>query len=347
MKKISPLRPSQWLLLALLAVTLLLKNLPDAGEWYATHLYPGISYLLSCVASMVPYSLTELAVILGGGFILVYLPYCLCRRRGWHGLWVVTQILVLYYVWFYLGWGLNYSRCNFYQRMAVTPVEADTTQFLAFLDEYTSQLEQTYVNIEDLDREMVIEEVRRLYAEVAPAEAALCQPQTWQQPKRSLVNRLYSANGVLGFMGPFFCESHVNHSIMDEEFPFTFAHEYAHLMGISSEAEANYWAYYICTRSRVPEICYSGYYGLLPNVRSNLQAFMTYDEIQAWWLGLNPHIRWTYRRDRVFWQQLRIAWIDELQTYFYNLFLKSNGIPSGLANYNQVIQMVMSAQEKG
>ena len=91
-------------------------------------------------------------------------------------------------------------------------------------------------------------EVKRIYRQV-PGYFALTVPKDYQCPKQSLVNDLYSKVGVLGYMGPFFDESHLNHELLPVQYPFTYAHELSHLLGVSSEAEANFWAYQVCIRS--------------------------------------------------------------------------------------------------
>ena len=41
-----------------------------------------------------------------------------------------------------------------------------------------------------------------------------------------------------GFMAPLFSGSCLNADILSFDFPFTYAHEYAHLLGVSNEAES-------------------------------------------------------------------------------------------------------------
>ena len=50
---------------------------------------------------------------------------------------------------------------------------------------------------------------------------------------------------VTGYMGPFFTEFNLNQELLSVEYPFTYAHELAHRLGIASEAEANLYAYLV------------------------------------------------------------------------------------------------------
>ncbi|MFQ9022452.1 MAG: DUF3810 family protein [Parabacteroides merdae] len=73
-------------------------------------------------------------------------------------------------------------------------------------------------------------------------------------------------------MGPFFTEYNLNPDLLPVQYPFTYAHEMAHVLGISSEAEANLYGFLVCSRSGVPEIRFSAYFALLPYVLSNAYA---------------------------------------------------------------------------
>ena len=73
--------------------------------------------------------------------------------------------------------------------------------------------------------------------------------------------------GVTGSMGPFFCEFTLNGDLLPVNYPATYAHELAHLLGITSEAEANFYAYQVCTRSQAMGIRFSGYFSVCPLLR--------------------------------------------------------------------------------
>ena len=81
-------------------------------------------------------------------------------------------------------------------------------------------------------------------------------------------------------MAPFFCEFTLNGDLLPHDYPATYAHELAHLLGITSEAEANFYAYQVCTRSSVPEIRFSGYYSVLGHVMGNARRLLPEEEYQ-------------------------------------------------------------------
>ena len=164
----------------------------------------------------------------------------------------------------------------------------------------------------------------------------------WQHVKTPLINGLFSAVLVQGYMGPFFCESQVNEELLENEYPYTAAHELAHLAGVTSEAEAGYWGYVFCRSSRNPAVRYSGYLGILPYVLSNAKALLSEQEYEAWTATLSDKAKADYTKSREYWKEKRVGWIDRLQTWFYNLYLKSNGVSGGVKEYSGVVSMIMT-----
>jgi len=196
-------------LLILLTLVFVIRYIPNAGEWYATTLYPTISWTLSLVASIVPFSLEEIIVV-GGVLFLIIFPFW--KTKG------INERLVRFaesaawiYVWFYLGWACNYYRDDFYTRMDITPSKFEKAAFVAFLNNYTDSLNHYSSLVTNTDSLPDYEEEIKSIYRTLPSSAGLCTPRSFQHPKTVLINRLYSSVGVLGYMGPFMAESQLNH----------------------------------------------------------------------------------------------------------------------------------------
>ena len=117
-------------------------------------------------------------------------------------------------------------------------------------------------------------------------------------------------------------------------------------MGVSNEAEANYWAYRACTDSDVQTMRYSGYMGLLPYVLSNASSLLTKEQFQEWVRTIRPEIIATYNENRNYWKERYSPMKGKVQEVTYNLFLKGNQIPSGRKNYAEVISLLLSLQKE-
>lgn len=324
---------------------MLCRYSPNLAEGYARCVYPYVSIVLSAFSSWFPFSLEEVLVVL---VILWLFLFPVLKRRGGCGWKTICgrmiECLAWIYVWFYMGWGMNYFRYNIYTRLQVKPVAYEEQKFMAFLDNYTDSLNTTYVDRVDVPMETIDREVKSFYRRI-PKSAGLVSPKDYQTPKFFTFTSLYSGVGVLGSMGPFFAEAQLNRDLLPVQLPFTFAHEFSHLLGVSNEAEANYWAYRACTESALPEMKCAGYMGLLPYVIANASRLLDKEQFQAWIKQINPEILEAYKNNRLYWQEKYSPLIGEVQEVTYNLFLKGNKIPSGQKNYAEVIGILLSMQK--
>ena len=150
--------------------------------------------------------------------------------------------------------------------------------------------------------------------------------------------------GVTGSMGPFFCEFTVNADVLPADYPATYAHEMSHLLGITSEAEANLYAYLVCTRSTVPEVKYSGYYSILPHVLQNAQRLLPDSTYQQLPRRIRPEIVAQLQSDHAYWSAKYSHLIGSIQNQLYDWYLKGNRIESGRKNYSEVIGLLMSVR---
>ena len=347
MKKFDYITALRWGLpiLAILFV-FLCRYQPAWAEGYARMVYPFLSIALSAFSSLFPFSLEEVLVVVCILWILLF-PF-IQRRRGKSWKYIggrELEMLAWIYVWFYFGWGLNYFRYNIYTRLQTPPVKYEEQKFMDFLHAYTDSLNTIYIPYAELPVETIDREVKDFYQNL-PKEVGLVSPKNYQRPKFFTFTPLYSGVGVLGSMGPFFAEAQLNRDLLPVQLPFTYAHEFSHLLGVSNEAEANYWAYRACTESDIQTMRYSGYMGLLPYVLSNASSLLAKEQFQEWVRAIRPEIIASYNENRNYWKERYSPMIGKVQEVTYNLFLKGNQIPSGRKNYAEVISLLLSLQKE-
>ena len=316
------------------------------GEWYSTALYPSISAALSWLASWIPFSLEEILVV-SLSLMLVFIVIAGVRRRdGYRKIFFRTcEILLWIYVWFYIGWGCNYYRESIYVRSGVERQAYDEEVFKDFIMGYADSLNLAYEALPNdsyyVGYDYFESLVKDAFAELSPS-AGLATPRQWQHPKRLLFNELYSSVGVMGFVGSFFCETQLNNELLPDQFHFVYVHEYSHLLGVSSEDEANFWAYTICTSSDEPVLKYAGYYGILPYVIANAFRVLPEADYRQFVSSINPEIIADYNAQREYWNSRYSKSLGRLQSAVYDAFLKGNKVSSGTATYLEVIDMVIS-----
>ena len=337
-------RCRQALILISIAFTILCRYMPDMAEWYARTVYPPLSAALSAFSSLFPFPLEEILVI-GLVFWLILYPIwkrskgILCRKI----LIRIAEVLAGVYVWFYLGWGLNYFRYNIYTRLQTPPVAYEEQRFKDFLKEYTEQLNATYQPHTEIDSDTLKKHISGFYAHL-PAMYGLTKPKAWQEPKEFIFTPLYSKVGVLGSMGPFLAEAQLNADLPAVQYPFTYSHEFYHLLGVSNEAEANYWAYRACTESDITALQYCGHFGLLPYVIANASHLLSKEDYQVWLQTIRPEVKEQFNAKNRYWKERYSPLVGQAQDFVYNLFLKGNQIPSGKKNYAEVIGLLLSLQ---
>ena len=337
------IRYIRWIILLLLLGGIsYIKNSPLAGEKYARTFYPFLSNILSYFSSFFPFSVGD--VLIYGSIIglLVYWIYVVFKRRSKIvALIRVSEYLLWIYVWFYLTWGLNYFRQDFYTRLDIPREHYSADVFLPFLKSYTEALNSSFVSIEKIDKKLVANEVKREYAEIAD-RFVLPSPPDYLHPKPMLIPSLMSGTGVLGYIGPFFIEYNLNPDLLPVQYPFTYAHEMAHVLGISSEAEANLFGFLVCSRSQVPEICFAAYFALLPYVLSNAHTLLPEKEFAEWRATLSTEVKNLYNQKNRYWQTLYNPLIGDWQEKLYGWFLKQNNIPTAQKNYSEVIGLLIA-----
>ena len=315
------------------------------ADFYATRIYPGLSAALSWLASPFPFSLTEIVVVAAIVAAVWILVRAIRRRRVWWRCVLAEAALALgLLAWLYIGWGFNYFRSDIYTRTGTAPMPYEEAEFQEFLEIFAHELNESWCDVERVDPAAVEEQVKAWYSAL-PAQCGLCRPRSWQHPKRMLFNRLYSAVGVLGFIGPAFDEMHLNRDAEPVEYPFLFAHEYAHVLGVSNEAEANFWAFEACRASDDPALRYSAWFMLLRHTAGNLRSILGPEAYGAWADTLIPEVYADWEIAQIHWNELRWDPLAKLQHAFYDFFLKQNRIADGTANYGQVLRLVLSLSD--
>lgn len=326
----------------LLVFIWLTKFFPVLGEWYARTIYKPLSSLLARISGVFPFSVGDCFIYGSIAGLLIYLLYALVKRRpAKRALWRVAEYLVWVYIWFYLAWGMNYFRADFFARTQIAYVEYSADNFHSFLQSYTDSLNATFVPVERKDALLVGSEVRKGYRQIA-GTFGMKEPEEYLRPKPMLVKPLMNGVGVLGYMGPFLNEFNLNPDLLPVQYPATYAHEMAHMLGIAGEAEANLYAYLVCTRSDSPEIRFSGYFSLLSYVLSNAYAALSEQEFKQWMATIRPEVKDLYNQKTAYWQARYSPLVGEVQNVMYDWFLKGNNIQSGYANYSEVVGLLIA-----
>ena len=375
---ISRLKWRHWLLLVLLSLITLTKLIPLWGFIYTTRIYPIIGSLLSPISGLFPFAVGDIFIALSIVWVFFYPIYeikwrkqlakrffFLAAKRGCYPkkkvvFGRVAEYLLWVYAWFYIAWGLNYSQPNIYCRTGMKPVEVSEAKFREFAYRYADSInslsEETAFDgqresqfngmVDDGLKNRVRDAVLKGYNEIG-AEEGINDPFN-QHPhaKTMLFTPLSSMSGVTGSMGPFFCEFTLNGDIRPHDYPAIYAHEFAHLLGIANEGEANFYSYIVCTASSDKAVKFSGYYHIFFHVLRNVFDILGEKEGEKFLKYIRPEIIQLAKSDRNYWLSKRCKVLDAAQDFIFDLYLRGNHVAEGRKSYSGVVGLILAWESR-
>lgn len=361
---ISRLKWRHWLLLVLLSLITLTKLIPLWGFIYTTRIYPIIGSLLSPISGLFPFALGDLFIALSIVWVIFYPIYeikwrkqlakrffFLAAKRGCYPkkkvvFGRVAEYLLWVYAWFYIAWGLNYSQPNIYCRTGMKPVEVSEAKFREFAYRYADSInylsEEFNGMVDDGLKNRVRDTVLKGYNEIGAKEGINAPFNQHPHAKTMLFTPLSSMSGVTGSMGPFFCEFTLNGDIRPHDYPAIYAHEFAHLLGIANEGEANFYSYIVCTASSDKAVKFSGYYHIFFHVLRNVFDILGEKEGEKFLKYIRPEIIQLAKSDRNYWLSKRCKVLDAAQDFIFDLYLRGNHVAEGRKSYSGVVGLILA-----
>ena len=378
---ISRLKWRHWVLLVLLSLITLTKLIPLWGFIYTTRIYPIIGSLLSPISGLFPFAVGDFFIALSIVWVIFYPIYeikwrkqlakrffFLAAKRGCYPkkkvvFGRVAEYLLWVYAWFYMAWGLNYSQPNIYCRTGMKPVEVSEAKFREFAYRYADSInylseerrvksEETAFDdqresqfngmVDDGLKNRVQDAVLKGYNEIGAKEGINAPFNQHPHAKTMLFTPLSSMSGVTGSMGPFFCEFTLNGDIRPHDYPAIYAHEFAHLLGIANEGEANFYSYIVCTASSDKAVKFSGYYHIFFHVLRNVFDILGEKEGEKFLKYIRPEIIQLARSDRQYWISKRCKALDAAQDFIFDLYLRGNHVAEGRKSYSGVVGLILA-----
>ena len=337
------------------ALYLVLPHVPDFTEQvFSRGIFRVISRPLTWLVSVLPFSLTEMAVILGIPAVLAAVGiwiYRLIRRENRRqiaerGVRLVAAVLSCGLLLFMLMDGVNFSRPAVGELMHLKNGEYD----VAFLAAVTADLAQKTSAArkaveEDENGCMRLRETPRTTLLLVDdcyrnlqAQYPFLQTGTWRV-KSVALSHLWSYTGYTGVYCPWLGEASINTDIPHSEWGHTAAHELAHTMGFAREDACNFLAFLACTTSELPDFVYSGYLSAYIYCSNALYTYdkAAYREAAAL---CSDAVRRDLRQRNAYWQPFFGKVMDTSQD-FNDAFIKANGVESGIASYDEVVTLIL------
>lgn len=365
---INRLKWRHWVLLVLLSLITLTKLIPLWGFIYTTRIYPIIGSLLSPISGLFPFAVGDIFIALSIVWVFFYPIYeikwrkqlakrffflaakrgCYPKKKTVFGR--VAEYLLWVYAWFYIAWGLNYSQPNIYCRTGMKPVEVSEAKFREFAYRYADSInslsEEFNGMVDDGLKNRVRDAVLKGYNEIGAKEGINAPFNQHPHAKTMLFTPLSSMSGVTGSMGPFFCEFTLNGDIRPHDYPAIYAHEFAHLLGIANEGEANFYSYIVCTASSDKAVKFSGYYHIFFHVLRNVFDILGEKEGEKFLKYIRPEIIQLAKSDRNYWLSKRCKVLDAAQDFIFDLYLRGNHVAEGRKSYSGVVGLILAWESR-
>ena len=259
----------------------------------------------------------------------------------------VAEYLLWVYAWFYLAWGLNYSQPIIFVRMRMMPAKVSKQTLRDFTNRYVDSINYLSESISYKDlKKRTQDEVLHGYNQL-PLRMGINSPFNQHPRVKTMVfTPLSSMAGVTGSMGPFFCEFTLNGDILPHDYPATYAHEFAHFLGVANEGEANFYSYIVCTASADKQVRFSGYYHIFFHVLNNVFDILGEKEGERFLRHIRPEIIQLAKSDRRYWLSKRCKALDAAQDFIFELYLRGNHVAEGRKSYSGVIGLILAWEEK-
>ncbi len=328
-----------WFAVLTFILTKVLIKYPNITEkYYSNSFYKIIATVLSKYSSLFPFSINDVFLITLIPLLLTIIVALILKKKCRKTMLpIIFKTIAIIYIGFYWLWGFNYFRHDIYKRLNIEANQITNENFNAAFYTLINQTNNLKVSFADFDKQITDSIIEKSYSKNAHL-LAISYPLGKRRPKNMTISRFFAASGIGGYFGPFFNEIHLNKFIPPIQYPMILAHEKAHQFGITSEAEANFYAWFVCSKSQNEQIQYSAslyvlFHFLHYNKRQN-------NSIDAYKL-ISDDVANDIQIIRNYWSSLRYEPIEKVNTWFNDKYLKFNNIPNGVENYSGVVKLLI------
>lgn len=333
----------------------------QAGEFYSSKIFPWLAFVPQMVSNYFYFSLTEMFVVVGSVFVIVYLIYFIVRfvlevkHKGWKsalfGLTkfvriVVTIVLVVLLV-FQLLHGMNYRRTSPIEKLQIGVDEHTYEEYCEALDwayngmvAARQRLGQDYNGVAHFgcSFDEAVDEANMLL-DAFSKEYNLNMSENYVRAKPVMLSHLWRYTWIVGAYDMFLGEANINTDYMDvAEVPVTMCHELSHVKGYARETDCNVIAVLACIHSNRSEFRYAGYCAIYFDIRSkviDIAKNCDYDlpDSVRYPVEVYHDLVATSQYDDIFRGDLISDTVAEVSDNVNNSFLEANGQEGGVETY--------------
>ncbi len=313
-----------------------------------------IGFPLQWIMSALPFSVTELAVILALPLLLTLSTVWITRiiknqsklriiEKGMRfTAWCVSLALLIFMVMH----GANYYRTPLSELLLLPDREytaEDLYNITCHIADKAAKTREALNEDENGCAEFTVSQSEILsladncYDNISKKYTFL-KTAVWRV-KPVALSHLWSYTATTGVYCPWTSEANVNTDVPDYSIPHTAAHEIAHTMGIAKENECNFIAWLACSTSEIADFEYSGY--LTAYIHCNNALYKADTEL---WKKAREHCSEGMLRDlkaqNAYWNKFKGEVMETSQS-FNDSFIKANRDKNGVLSYNLMVELLL------
>ncbi len=305
-----------------------LKNNPSLiDDYYLRFIFNNIAKINSFLFSKVEIPIGEIVyIVIIILYIYLFVKVISFKLSDFLNLIASTSIL---YFLFYSLWGLNYFKPSL-----VDELNIKSDYEFHVLDETINRIifeinkESSFLNM-DVNKSDILKIINSADSNI----------------KKSIIPDIFLYQGVSGHYVPFTSEAIFVEKIPLVDIPVVILHEQAHQSGYADEGEAGFIAFSKAINNKEPYIRYSGYFYALINLLNEISKKNS-DKLDDYITKLDQKVISDIKKAQNFWSKYSDSFLNKIQNYIYDLYLKSNNQEAGIMTYGEVSLYIIHYYQK-
>lgn len=339
---------------------LILPSTPGIAEHiFSRGLFKVVTTPIGFLTSLLPFSLTELLLILALPLLAVIVILFVRRMKrsenrkktAVKAARTVAGFLSFTVLAYMICHGANYYRYNIETLMSLDTSQKSAEHLLAVCRELAEGARSTREELQT-DENGCVTLPDDLYTELSRTgsgyDAIVSEyPFLWTSVSRQkpvMLSYLWSYTGITGMYFPMLAECNVNTEQPDFAIPFTAAHESAHSRGIAFENECNFLAFLSCINSEYPEFRYSGYMQAFKYCSNSLYS---YDK-ELWreaYSYCSDGMKLDFTAENEYIDKFK-GEVKNIASSANDNFIKAQGVSDGTLSYGRVTELILAYYDK-
>lgn len=312
-----------------------------------------LNYLISRMTINIPFSVTELSVsvlILVIVSAIAFIIYSIVKKKWKYildtFLAFAVGVLILVSV-FNMTSSFGYYRDGILTAFGIEETEVTEERIDEALRYYIDKLNETEKNIgRNKDGDPIcpytLKELTELiYDEYESVDTGGYLSSHRVGVKAIVMSDVMSYTGIIGVCMPLTGEVNINTNAYPSAFPELIAHEIAHSKGVHRENDANFTAYYMLLKSQNDFLRYSAQNSVVNVLLSALKK-TNEDAFKERYFSVSENVRNEWKLESRHYEKYD-GFIETISSAINNIFLKSNGVPSGTVSYSDTAKYIISA----